>query len=99
MRNPDATRGSALPRQAGAGFPVMTSTDDKINWFYQTRKVERQIRTDHLIRCGPRCVWEALEAIDRGKPIDSVLEHFSQFTPAAYEGALYYFIDSDEVGQ
>jgi hypothetical protein len=73
------------------------SIDDRIAWFYQTRKVERQVRTDHLVRCGPRCVWEALEAVNRGTPIDSVLEDFSRLTPAGVEGALYYFIDADEV--
>ena len=76
----------------------MTATEDRVNWFLQRRRAERQIRTDHLVRCGPRCVFEALEAIDRGKPIDIVLEDFSRFTPAAYEGAIYYFLDGDEVG-
>ena len=27
----------------------MTATEDRVNWFLQRRRAERQIRTDHLV--------------------------------------------------
>ena len=47
----------------------------------------------HLHRCGPRCILEALIAVDRGDSLDAVLADFERLSPETYHAALMLFCD------
>jgi hypothetical protein len=57
-----------------------------------TRRIDprnpfRQRHAAHLHRCGPRCILEALIAVDRGESLDAVLADFGRFAPEVYHAA------------
>jgi hypothetical protein len=64
------------------------------------RSPERQRRVRHLIACGLRCVFEALIAVERGEPLDDVLDDFCRFAPEGFHATLYFYgaLADDEVG-
>lgn len=57
----------------------------------------RQVR--HLIKCGVRCVLEALLAVERGQTLDDALDDFCRFAPKGFHGTLYHYaaLTDDEV--
>jgi hypothetical protein len=48
------------------------------------RNVRRQYLTSHLCKCGPRCVLEALIAVEAGQDLDFVLADFARLAPQTY---------------
>lgn len=50
----------------------------------------------HLHRCGPRCVLEALIAIENGGSLGAVLADFERLPPETYHAAIMLYCD--EVG-
>ena len=44
----------------------------------------------HLTECGPRCVLEALRAVERGKSLEAVLADFARLRPETYQATLYH---------
>ena len=58
-----------------------------------TRSPRRQRQAMHLHQCGPRCILEALIAVDSGEPLDSVLADFERLPPRLYHAALMAFCD------
>ena len=53
----------------------------------------RQRRVQHLHRCGPRCILEALLAVENGEPLDAVLADFERLPPETYHAAFMLFLD------
>jgi len=49
-----------------------------------TRNARRQYLTAHLCKCGPRCVLEALIAVEAGQDLDFVLTDFARLAPETY---------------
>ena len=56
-----------------------------------TRSARRRRLSDHLHKCGPRCILEALIAVESGKTVDSVLADFERLPPEVYTATLYYY--------
>ena len=52
-------------------------------------------QAQHLQRCGPRCILEAMLAVDRGDSLDAVLADFERLTPETYHAALMLFLDGE----
>ncbi len=50
-----------------------------------TRSARRQRLVQHLHRCGPRPVLEALIAVECGQDLDVVLEDFARLQPEIFE--------------
>jgi hypothetical protein len=73
----------------------MTATE-KIDWFLRTRRQHRQRQSRHLHECGPRCILEALLAVDRGASVDSVLEDFARLAPETYHATFMLYLDEVE---
>ena len=48
------------------------------------RSPRRQRLAQHLYRCGPRPVLEALLAVEAGQHLDDVLEGFARLPPSVY---------------
>ena len=48
------------------------------------RSPRRQVLAQHLHRCGPRPVLEALIAVEGGQDLDVVLEDFARLQPELY---------------
>jgi hypothetical protein len=46
---------------------------------------KRKQQVQHLIECGPRCVLEALIAVDEGQALDDVLADFERLYPQTYK--------------
>ena len=44
-------------------------------------QLRRQRAAEHLHRCGARTVYEALLEVERGEPLDTVLERYARLTP------------------
>jgi hypothetical protein len=65
---------------------VMCSTDNK-----RTRR--RQVQILHLHQCGPRCLLEAMLAIEAGEPLDAALADFERLPPSVYDAAIMAFCD------
>jgi len=55
----------------------------------------RMRQAQHLQRCGPRCILEAMLAVDRGDSLDAVLADFERLTPETYHAALMLFLDGE----
>jgi hypothetical protein len=51
----------------------------------------RQRQARHLHRRGPRCILEALIAVDSGEPLDAVLADFERLPPELYHATLYHY--------
>lgn len=48
------------------------------------RSARRQRLVAHLWACGPRCILEALLAVEAGQSLDEVLEDFGRLPPEIY---------------
>jgi hypothetical protein len=68
--------------------PESPSTD-----VWQARSVRRRLQVQHLHRCGPRCILEALRAVESGEPLDAVLADFERLPPEVYHAAIMLFCD------
>ena len=79
-----------LERRAGCA-PSWCNVDSK-------RTARRQAQIAHLHRCGPRCILEALIAVDGGEPLDSVLADFERLPPSLYHATLYHYAALDDGG-
>jgi hypothetical protein len=76
------------PRERGVEENVKTwcPVDNK-------RTARRQRQSSHLHQCGPRCILEALLALEAGEPLDAVLADFERLPPATYHAAIAAFCD------
>jgi hypothetical protein len=77
------------PRERAVGGEtaiIWCSTDSK-------RTARRQAQISHLHQCGPRCILEALLAVEAGDPLDSVLADFHRLPPSVYHAAIAAFCD------
>ncbi len=54
---------------------------------HDLRTPRRQRLVNHLHRCGPRPLLEALLQVDAGSPLDTVLEAFCGLEPEDYAAA------------
>ena len=54
-------------------------------------------RSDISIKCGPRCILEALLAIEAGNPVDAVLADFERLPPETYHAAIMAFCDGSSM--
>jgi hypothetical protein len=54
-----------------------------------TDKLFRQAQ--HLHRCGPRPILEALIAVEKGNSLKSVLADFERLPPETYHATLYFY--------
>ena len=52
--------------------------------FAEARNARRQRQTAHLHAAGPRPVLEALIAVEKGEPLDTVLEDFARVPIEVY---------------
>ena len=52
----------------------------------------------HLTECGPRCVLEALRAVERGESLEAVLADFARLRPETYHACLYHYGALAEAG-
>jgi hypothetical protein len=55
----------------------------------------RQRQAHHLQQCGPRCILEALLAVAKGEPLDTVLADFERLPPEVYHAVLYHYAALD----
>jgi hypothetical protein len=51
---------------------------------FDPRNSTRQYLVRHLCKCGPRCVLEALIAVEAGQDLDFVLTDFARLQPETY---------------
>ena len=102
MGPPDARRpASALAengpsesgRLGGATEFLITRITARHQEALPERSARRQRQARHLHRCGPRCILEALLAVDRGDSLDAVLADFERLPPETYHAALMLFCD------
>jgi len=61
----------------------------------RSERRKRQVR--HLHKCGPRCILEALLAIEAGNPVDAVLADFERLPPETYHAAIMAFCDGSSM--
>lgn len=59
----------------------------------QERSPRRHQQSIHLHACGPRCILEALIAVESGQPLDAVLADFERLPPRVYHAAIMAFCD------
>ena len=67
------------------------SAIDKVEWFYATRRAHRARQSQHLQKCGPRPILEALLACAASGDVDSVLADFCRLEPETYHACLYFY--------
>ena len=69
------------------------STDSPSTELWDARSGRRQLQVQHLHRCGPRCILEALIAVEAGQPLDAVLADFKRLPPEVYHSAIMLYCD------
>jgi hypothetical protein len=82
---------SKIEHRGHCGAPALNTMSSDNGHLDIKRSPRRQAQSHHLHKCGPRCILEALIAVERVEEIDAVLANFERLAPETYHATLYYY--------